>query len=220
MNEHHIRMAWDASKEAPVSHAKEPPRRASDLISEFSPASIERPAFTYDWREQLAAIAPSSHPQMPFTQYRDYEQRLYRAVKILNTLVQVERAESAEDVLGAFDRLRAARHDDNRFRRITNQGRTDFDMKGEDMEALMQLAMVAEKGTALRARLEGEWVRETMLRDNARDGWQLRTDLKRGLANTIPTTDEETLYKTVLAKFAEKDARAAKMEASGLRLVG
>jgi hypothetical protein len=202
-----------------VGSAKEPPRRPSLLKSQFSPASIERRAFNYDWQKQLADITPHSHPQMPFTLYSDYEARLYRAVKIINMISAGAHPETAEDVLEAFSRLRAARHDDNRFRRLDNRGRSDFDMKGEDMEALLQLAMVARPGSSLRARLESEWLRGTLQRDNERDAWQLRTDLTTGLNGTIPHTDEEYLYKSALAKLAEKDARAAKMEASGLSLV-
>ena len=220
MDKPRLSVVLTAAATAPaVGRPKEPPRRPASLTSEFSPASIERRAFNFNWQQQLADIAPHSHPQMPFTLYRDYEARLYRAVKIINTISASAHPETAEDVLEAFGRLRAARHDDNSFRRLTNQDRSEFAMKGEDMEALLQLAMVARPGSSLRVRLESEWLRGTLQRDNDRDAWQLRTDLMNGLNSTIPNTDEDYLYRLALAKLAEKDARAAKLEASGLSLV-
>lgn len=202
-----------------VGSAKEPPQRNNaNLETAFISVTRTR-AFDYNWKERLEAIRPSSHPLMPFTQYRQYQDQLYTAVRILNETVKVDFSTTIDDVRNAFDRLRAARHDGNLFLRQTNRGMTDYQMRGEDLSALLDLTTIAAKDSSLQKALGHQWLREQKQRDNVRDGWQLRVDLQNGLNATLPSSYAEELYKRAIFHFQEKDALSARIETSGIKLV-
>ena len=216
-----LSVVWDAKKMAPpVGNAKEPPQReGSNLNYSFSRVSRTR-AFDYDWKRRLETIAPHSHPQMPFKEYREYEGRLHDAVRILNSTIKVEFSSSVIDVLSAFKRLRAARHNGNEYlRKYTNHGMSDYHMAGEDLEALMRLALVAREGSALRSALENKWLRDQLKRDNSQDGASLRSDMQYGLDASIPGSAEEALYKKAIGWLMHADDRAALADRLGLKLV-
>jgi hypothetical protein len=187
-------VAWSAQAEALAEQPKEPPRRPSLAVEQFSEATHK---FDYNWEERLKAVDPRIHPLMRFSNYHIYEARLYKAVEILNATDDVESDHAIECVLEAFWGLRQARHNQNVLNREENRGRNDLQMAGEDMEALLDLAMAVKPGSAVRVRLEHDWKRGILSREAAQKHEGMTSvfcnELRSQLRETIPDTPKAVL---------------------------
>ncbi len=219
MTSRHLSVVWRAVETAaPVGNAKEPPQRDDVAIEAYIASLTEKP-FAYDWEERLRAVSPVTHPQMAFNEYRQYKDRLYDAVKILNATPEVETEYAGECVREAFWRLRAARHIQNTHNREINRGRNDFEMQCEDMEALLELAVFVQPNSSVKTRLLHDWKSGVLNLDTGRDAWHLRTNLARNYRHAIPGSEEATHYETMLRHFKGQDLRRERIAQSGLDLV-
>ena len=130
---------------------------------------------------------------MRFSNYHIYEARLYKAVEILNATDDVESDHAIECVLEAFWGLREARHNQNLMNREDNRGLNDLHMAGEDMQALLDLAMAVKPGSAVRVRLEHDWKRCMLSRQQEGLTSTLCNEMKSQLRETVPGTPKALL---------------------------
>jgi hypothetical protein len=213
-------VVWSAQAEALAEQPKEPPRRPSLAVEQFSEATHP---FNYNWEERLKAVDPNIHPLMRFDNYHIYEARLYKAVEILNATDDVESDHAIECVLEAFWALRQARHNQNIMNREQNRGRNDLQMAGEDMETLLELAMHVKPGSAVRVRLEHDWKRGIMSREarHQHEGMTgvLCNELRSQLRETIPDTPKAVLLTGAINEMKLRQYHRELAESSGISLV-
>lgn len=155
---------------------------------------------------------------MRFTDYHIYEARLYKAVEILNATPDVENDHAIECVLEAFWALRRARSNQNILNREEYRGRDDFAMAGEDMEKLLDLAMLTKSGSSLRVRLEHDWRRGMMVREADGTTRTLCGELKTQLRETIPGTPKAALLMDILSQFELRRYQREIAASGGLKI--
>jgi hypothetical protein len=87
------------------------------------------------------------------------------------------------------------------------------------MSALLELALFALPGSAVKANLLNKWKNGVLALDTERDAWQLRADMARHYRNAIPGSEEAQLYEGVLRQLKGRDLIAERNAQTGMHLV-
>lgn len=215
-----LQLVWAAQNQAPrIGQPKEPPPTLAARVQAYLEEAAAETTFVYDWEERLRDVSPVVHPKMRFDQYGLYRDKLFTAVKILNATPDMNSDRAAGCVLDAFWRLRQARRNQNELNREDYRGRSDYDIDGEDMEAMLELMVATPRNSQLRAGLEEEWFSLVSSRDTETFGERLRSDLNRLMRRSRPQSDEVFYYAAALARLDEAEMQRAQKAMSGLHII-